>query len=133
MIAASTPPKSSPWLDFAAIGLSGLCVAHCLGAALLIGLLSSAFVASIWHHEAVHLGLLVLATPLAIWTLVRGLMAHGRRLPLILGIVGLKLMALALLFHAYATAEMWLTLSGVVLLASGHGMNLFLHSKAPTA
>jgi MerC mercury resistance protein len=129
MISAAAPPKNAPWLDLAAIGLSGLCIVHCLGATLLIGLLSSSLVATVWHHEAVHLGLLLLATPLTIWTLVRGLSAHGNRWPLLIGILGLKLMALALLFRAHASLEMWVTLAGVALLAAAHMMNLRLHTR----
>jgi uncharacterized membrane protein HdeD (DUF308 family) len=75
--------------------------------------------------------LLLLATPLTLWTLVRGRMAYGNRWPLILGIIGLKLMALALLFHADSGVEMWLTLSGVIVLALGHVINLRLHRLNP--
>ncbi len=133
MIRDDAPSNAQEWFDFTAICLAGLCVVHCFGAALLVGLLSSTLVGDFWHHEGVHLALLLIAAPLTLWTLVRGFAQHGNRWSLIIGIAGLKLMALALFFTADAALESWITLSGVLLVALGHIINLRLHSRRSRA
>jgi MerC mercury resistance protein len=130
MTTLASPTKPTPWLDMAAIGLSGLCLMHCLGTGLLLGLITAGNLLELWHSWQVHMGLLAVATPLTLYTLVRSYRCHGGVLPLLLGICGLKLMAIALVFHAHASLEAGITLSGVVLVALAHGINMRRHAKA---
>jgi hypothetical protein len=122
--------KPTRLLDFAAIGLSGLCLVHCLGASLLIGLMAGTKLFNLWHSEVIHFVLLAVAAPLTLWTLVRSYRCHGSGLALVLGIAGLKLMALALIFSGDRVLETWITISGVILLTTGHLFNLRAHSLA---
>jgi hypothetical protein len=133
MLIFSASHKPTRLLDFAAIGLSGLCLVHCLGTSLLLGLVAGGNLFNIWHSELVHVVLLAIAAPLTLWTLVRSHRCHGSGLALLFGIAGLKLMALALAFTASSQLEMWITVAGVALLAAGHIMNLRAHSLARAA
>jgi MerC mercury resistance protein len=125
--------KSTRLQDFAAISLSGLCLMHCLGTSLLIGLAAGSKLFDLWHSELIHVVLLIIAAPLTLWTLVRSYRCHGSGLALLLGIAGLKLMALALIFSADSVAETRITVAGVLLLAVGHLINLRAHSLAQAA
>jgi MerC mercury resistance protein len=130
MMSQATPHKPTSRLpDLAAISLSGLCLVHCLGTTLLLGLISSGELFRFWHSAAIHFILLAIAVPLTLWTLVRSYRCHGNRLALFLGIGGLKIMALALIFHSDAAVETWLTMAGVLLLAAGHILNIRAHGR----
>jgi cation transport ATPase len=133
MINASASHKSTRLLDFAAIGLSGLCLVHCLGTSLLMGMIAGGNLLNLWHSELLHGALLVIAAPLTLWTLVRSYRCHGNGLALLLGIFGLVLMALALVFYEHAQLETRLTVAGVLLLAVGHLLNLRAHQRARPA
>jgi hypothetical protein len=125
--------KPTRLLDFAAIGLSGLCLVHCLGTSLLIGLIAGSKLFDLWHSELIHVVLLVIAAPLTLWTLARSYRCHGSGLALVLGIAGLKLMALALIFSTDSVVETRITVAGVILLAAGHLINLRAHSLVRVA
>ncbi len=127
MFSAHDSQKPVSWLDYSAIGLSGLCILHCLVTTLLIGLLASSQAFQLWTHVGVHIGLLALAAPLALWSLGRSYVTHRSLWPLLLAIIGLKLMALALFLRLYNPFEEQLTIVGVSLLAAGHIVNLKLH------
>jgi hypothetical protein len=134
MISQVTPHKSTHrLLDVAAISLSGLCLVHCLGTTVMLGLISSGQLLNLWHSAAIHFILLAIAAPLTLWTLVRSYRCHSNRLALFLGIAGLKLMALALVFHSDAPLETRLTIAGVLILAAGHILNLRAHRHQPAA
>ena len=81
-------------LDRIAMGLSGLCLVHCLATAVLLGLVSAAGSAlgAPWIHEV---GLTV-AMMLGAVALGRGVMEHGFMMPSAVGAVGLGVMAGAL-------------------------------------
>jgi MerC mercury resistance protein len=125
--------KPTRLLDFAAISLSGLCLVHCLGTSLLLGLVAGSNLFDLWHSELIHGVLLAIAAPLTLWTLVRSYRCHGSGFALGLGIAGLNLMALALLFSADSVAETRITVAGVILLAAGHIHNLRAHSLVRAA
>lgn len=107
-------------LDRIAIGLSGLCVVHCLVTALLLGLLASAggLVGAPWVHEA---GLTV-AMLLGAIALGRGIVDHGFMMPGAVGGLGLGVMAGALGMNHDGTEAMF-TIAGVAILALGHQLN----------
>lgn len=111
----------SGWLDRVAIGLSGLCLVHCLGTALLVALMASA--ASVLLNPLIHEVGLALAIGLGALGLGRGLMSHGRKGPLMIGALGLCSMAYALSLPHGVSGEVIFTIIGVCLVATGHLLN----------
>ena len=110
------------WVDRSAVGLSALCLLHCLAGAIILSLLSISG-SYLMTHEIHAIGLL-LAMPLAVVGLWRGYLSHRRwRAPLIGG-AGLAFMALALAAAHGQLAEMSLTMVGVFLLGAAHMLNM---------
>lgn len=107
-------------LDGIAIGLSGLCLAHCVGTAILLAVLATA--AGPFLDPRVHEFGLALAILLAAIALGRGMMTHRRMFPLATGGVGLLLMGAALMVP-HGPAEIVLTMIGVGFLATAHYAN----------
>jgi len=110
------------WIDRSAMGLSGLCLVHCLAGSLLLAVLSATG-GLMWSHEVHMVGLLV-AMPLAAVGLWRGVRRHGRWLVAALGGMGLGFMAGALFAAHGATSEIFYTVLGVSLLGAAHLLNL---------
>jgi hypothetical protein len=108
-------------LDRIAMGLSGLCLVHCLGTAILLGVLASAggFLGSPLVHE-VGLTLAMLIGSVA---LGRGILEHGFMLPSAIGALGLGVMAGALSLPE-GEHEAIYTVAGVMILALGHRLNV---------
>ena len=107
-------------LDRVAIAVSGMCVAHCLGTAVLLGMLASA--GGIFDNPLFHEVGLVLAILLGAVALGHGAIAHGFMMPAAVGALGLGIMAGAMtLDHGWQ--ESAYTLLGVAILALGHDLN----------
>jgi hypothetical protein len=107
-------------LDRIAMGLSGLCLVHCLATAVLLGLLSAAggFLGAPIIHEVG----LTLAMILGSIALVRGILEHGFMMPSAIGGLGLGVMAGALTLPHDGTEALY-TVVGVMILALGHRLN----------
>ena len=107
-------------LDRIAVGLSGLCLVHCLATAVLLGLLSAAggFLGAPIIHEVG----LTLAMILGSIALVRGILEHGFMMPSAIGGLGLGVMAGALTLPHDGTEALY-TVIGVMILALGHRLN----------
>ncbi|MFT4257053.1 MAG: MerC domain-containing protein [Pseudoxanthomonas sp.] len=124
-MADASAPSTRPF-DFAAIGLSALCLVHCLALPVLAALLPAL---SVWAEaEWVHLVFVAVAIPLTGTALHR---AHRRRrlpAPLValalLGLSGLLLGALGWPTHEL---EVPLTVTGALLLAGVHVWNWSRH------
>lgn len=109
-------------LDAVGLGLSGLCVAHCLLVPLLVILipaLSTSFIESEWAHII----LVGFALPVSLFAFWHGLGCHKCFYPGLIGIVGLALMTVVFLVPVEELAETLLTLAGATLLAIGHLYN----------
>ena len=106
--------------DRIAIGLSGLCMVHCLATALALGLLASAggLLGSPWIHEVG----LTLAMMLGAVALGRGIAEHGFMMPSAVGGLGLGVMAGALSMPHDGTEALY-TVIGVSVLGLGHQLN----------
>src|SRR3982750_3065112 len=85
---------STSRLDRLAMGLSGLCLVHCVATAVLLGMLASA--GSLLGQPIIHEVGLSLAMILGAAALGRGMREHGFILPSAVGLTGLALMAWAL-------------------------------------
>ena len=107
-------------LDRIAIGLSGLCMVHCLATAVFFGLLASAggLLGAAWVHEVG----LTLAMVLGGVALGRGIIEHGFMMPSAVGGLGLGVMAGALTMP-HDGSEALYTVVGVSVLALGHRLN----------
>jgi hypothetical protein len=113
--------RFSGLLDKSALTLSGLCLVHCMIGVLLVTVFA---VSSDLLSHQVHLIGLLLALPLALVALWRGVRLHGRIGVAVLGAVGITLMALSLAISHGEAAEMILSVLGVSLLAAAHIWNL---------
>jgi hypothetical protein len=107
-------------LDRIAIGLSGLCLVHCVATAVLLALVSAAggFLGSPLIHE---IGL-TLAMVMGAIALGRGIVEHGYSMPSAIGGLGLGVMAGALTLPHDGTEAIY-TVIGVGILALGHRLN----------
>ena len=107
-------------LDRLAIGLSGLCLVHCVASAVFVAMLASAggiLLDPIFHEVG-----MMLALALGLVGLGRGISEHGFMLPAAVGGLGLGLMAGALtLDHGHGSTLY--SIAGVTLLALGHDLN----------
>lgn len=103
-----------------AIGLSGLCLVHCLATAVFLGLVSAAggLLGAHWVHEVG----LTLAMMLGAVALGRGIWEHGFMMPSAVGGLGLGVMAGALTL-SHDGGEALYTMIGVGILALGHRLN----------
>lgn len=107
-------------LDRMAIGLSGLCLVHCVATTVLLALVSAAggLLGSHWVHE-IGLGL---AMVMGVISLGRGILEHGYTMPSAVGGLGLGVMAGALTLPHDGTEALY-TVVGVAILALGHRLN----------
>lgn len=113
-------PFDRDQLDRFAIGLSSLCVAHCVASSLVLAVMASA--GGVLLHPLIHEIGLVLAILLGLIGLGRGALTHGAVLPGGLGLAGLGLMGFALT-QPHDGSEALFTILGAALLAFGHYLN----------
>lgn len=106
--------------DRLAIGLSGLCVVHCIATTVLVAMLSAA--GGILGSELVHEVGLTIAMGIGAFALYRGILDHGFMMPSAVGGLGLGVMAGALTLPHDGT-EAAATIVGVLILALGHDLN----------
>ncbi|MEP7006979.1 MAG: MerC domain-containing protein [Sphingomonas bacterium] len=107
--------------DRFAIGLSGLCVVHCVASSILFALAASA--GGLLLNPLFHEVGLTIAIGLGIVALGRGVLVHGYMMPMVVGSFGLGIMAGAMsLPHEGGSETLW-TLLGVAILALGHDLN----------
>jgi hypothetical protein len=107
-------------LDRLAIGLSGLCMVHCVATAVLLAMLASA--GGILGSPLIHEVGLSLAMLIGAFALGRGIWEHGFMMPSAVGGLGLGVMAGALTMP-HNGGEALYTVIGVAILALGHDLN----------
>ena len=103
------------------MGLSGLCLVHCLGTAVLLGLISAA--GTTLGAPIIHEVGLTLAMILGAIALGKGILDHGFMMPSAIGGLGLGVMAGALTLPHDGTEAVF-TVAGVMILALGHRLNV---------
>lgn len=111
----------SDLLDRVAIGLSGLCLVHCVATVLLLSLIAS--IGGALVNPLIHEVGLALAILIGLVAFVSGYRAHRRLLPLLVGGGGLCSMAYALTLRHGVTGEVVFTIFGVLLVATAHHLN----------
>ena len=103
------------------MSISGLCVVHCIGTAVLVGLLASA--SGFLGKPIIHEVGLTLAMILGAFALGRGFLEHGFMLPAAVGSLGLGVMAGALSLPEGGHEPVY-TVMGVLIVALGHRLNI---------
>jgi len=108
-------------LDRSAIGLSGLCLIHCL--ALPVAAVTLPTLGTLAHAEWVHAAFVALAAPLSVFALRR---SGAWRSSLLSGLAlaGLGLLAAGAFVAPSREAETTMTVVGGICLALCHGLNL---------
>ena len=107
-------------LDRLAIGLSGLCLVHCLATSVLIAVLASA--GGLLDSALIHELGLTLALGFGTVALGRGIWVHGFMMPSAVGGLGLGVMSGAMSLP-HGPTEIVYTMVGVAFLALGHDLN----------
>ena len=108
-------------LDRIAMGLSGLCLVHCVATAVLLGLLASA--GGFLGQPIIHEVGLTLAMILGSIALGKGIVEHGFMMPSAVGALGLGVMAGALSLPEGGHEPIY-TVIGVMILGLGHRLNV---------
>lgn len=106
--------------DRLAIGLSGLCLVHCVATTVLVAAMSA--FGSLLGGEWVHEVGLTFAMMLGAFALGRGIWNHGFMMPSAVGGLGLGVMGGALTLP-HDGGEAVATMLGVLILALGHDLN----------
>ncbi len=123
-------------LDRFAIVLSSICAIHCIALPLVAGLVPLLAVATnhdnalheFWFHQFI----LIFILPVSIIALIVGYRLHHQRIPVIIGVIGLVILAMVALFADLLitqqiiphSGETLLTVLGGVIHAVGHIANV---------
>ena len=124
-----TPANSSDWLDGAAIGLSGLCLAHCLALPLFAGALPMLMPFTESH---LHAQMLIFAVPLSAVAIGIGYARHQNPRVVFTALAGLALLVTgATVAHGSLgiIADRLFTVSGSLVLAAAHLWNGLLSRR----
>jgi len=121
---AQVSPRIRARLDRLGVGLSALCVVHCVSGLIFVSVLGIG--GSVLLNPRIHEIGLMLAIAIGAVGLGAGVMRHRRADILIAGVAGLALMALGLVVPD-GPIEAAITISGVCLLASAHLRNMGHH------
>ncbi|MBU2893198.1 MerC domain-containing protein [Colwellia sp. D2M02] len=120
--------------DKIAIGISLLCLAHCLALPLLIILLPSIAQLSL-EQETYHYAMVLIVVPISCYALILGYKKHNKISVLLIGVVGLIFLVLAVLLGEEkigSLGEKTMTVIGSIIIAYSHYKNFNLsHNKAP--
>ena len=111
-------PRDNIWLDWAAIGASGLCLVHCLALPLVIAALPALGDVA---GSGAHWVLLAFALPVSLWVLARD-RGPSAFAPFVIGVAGLSLMTLGVALFEGMPRETWFTVAGVLFVAAAHGL-----------
>ncbi len=114
-------------LDGAAIGLSALCVIHCLALPLLVAVVPALGVVA--GEEWVHRGFVILAVPVSLLALAR--LDPGRGISVMVGllVVGLGLLIAGAFVEALEPFEVTLTVSGALILSAAHVLRWYRYRR----
>ena len=104
--------------DFTAVGLSTICMLHCLGLPLLTTVLP--IMTQGGENEAVHIAMLALAVPVTLWVVTSELVTHKNEFFVLFALGGLGLMLAAVMVPAFEPYETALTVLGGLTLAGAH-------------
>lgn len=124
-----TPAKSTDWLDGAAIGLSGICLLHCLLLPFIAGALPLLMPFTEGH---LHAQVLYFAIPLSAIAIGIGYASHREPRVVFAALAGLSLLVVgATVAHSSlgVIADTLFTISGSIVLAAAHLWNGLLSRR----
>lgn len=113
--------RTARLVDQIGIGLSGICLVHCLSSTILLALLAAAG-STLFSSPPIHEAGLLLALPLGAFALGRGVLVHRSMFPVSVGSLGLGVLAGSLTLP-HGNAEVLYTIIGVSILALDHDLN----------
>ncbi len=107
-------------IDRLAIGLSGLCLVHCIASAVFVAFLAAggSFLLDPIFHEVG----MTIALALGVFGLGRGIWQHGYMMPASVGGLGLGVMAASLMI-GHEDGGTLFSILGVLIVALGHDLN----------
>ena len=109
-------------LDRLGMLVSSLCLVHCLALPLMIAALP-ALGNTLPSDAMIHSALILVALPVTGYALLRGYRTHRRTPPLLIGAVGMLLVAAALFVGPRIYLEQALTILGGLLVTGAHLIN----------
>lgn len=121
--------RAGDWLERLGMGASLLCLIHCLALPLVFAALP-ALSSLLAIPETFHLWVLAAAIPSSGLALLSGRSQHGAGYPLGTGVLGLALLATAVLAFGSSGLEMPITVAGSLSLAFAHVSNWRLRHRA---
>jgi hypothetical protein len=122
--------RPSKAADGTAVGLSFLCLVHCLLLPIILALFP-ALGGLVDLPEWLHLLLFALSVPLSSLATVAGYRRHGARMPGAIAACGLLLIGTGALAGLPLLLETSVTVAGSLLLAAGHICNWRIRRKRP--
>lgn len=121
--------KSTDWLDGTAVGLSGLCLLHCLALPFVVGALPILMPFAEGH---LHAQMLYIVVPLSVVAIGLGFNKHRSQRVVFAAIAGLSLLFIgATVAHGSLgiVADRVFTISGALVLAAAHWFNGLLSRR----
>jgi hypothetical protein len=123
-----TPKRK--WLDALSIGLSGLCVVHCLALPVIAGFLPT--LGTVLGWDGFHQALVLTALPASVWAMMSK--KGWRRLDVVAPLsIGFVFLIAAAFVPALVAFETPLSVIGALLIALAHWRNMKAKPKAHTA
>lgn len=121
--------RREDWIERAGLTASAICLVHCLALPFLFAALPS-LSAMFGLSENFHLVMLAFAVPLSGMALVMGRARHGASVPLLVGMLGLVLLAAGTLVFGEGRWDTPVTVAGSLCLAFAHYRNWRLRHAA---
>lgn len=114
-------------MDAAAIGISSLCLAHCLALPLLASFLP--ILGAVSENELVHKVMVLAALPFSAMALLRSRSGKDRGIFAALAAIGIALLVAGAFVHELHDFETPLTIFGAVVLAGAHTFRWKRHAS----
>ncbi|MEM1087201.1 MAG: MerC domain-containing protein [Pseudomonadota bacterium] len=108
----------SKLLDISGVGLSCLCLLHCMALPLLV--VSAPVLAVFSENEAIHKVLVLLALPVALLAIFTTQQTRSRPLIIAMLVIGISLLLAGAFVEALHDYETPLTVAGALFLSAGH-------------
>ena len=114
-------------LDITSMGLSVLCLIHCLALPLIIVALPA--LSGLSDQDWVHKVLISIAVPLSAFTLYSS-KGYRNHLVLSIAVFGLFMLGLAAFYGPVQKIEVLISVIGALSVAGAHGLNYYNHARA---
>jgi hypothetical protein len=120
--------RTSDLVESMAVAAAAACVVHCVALPVMIAALP-ALASVVPIPTSFHIAALIFAVPTTIFALALGYRRHERPLPLLAGMGGLALLAVAILAYERTPGEAPVTIAGSLLITAAHLANWRLRRR----